>query len=47
MIEFVYELCIAHAAQRIKPWLQRVGRTFTRACAGVFVAIGVAMPLRG
>src|SRR6478752_3742761 len=31
----------------IQPWLQRVGRTFTRACGGVFVAIGVAMPLRG
>ena len=47
VIEFVYELGIAHAAQRIKPWLRRVGRTFTRTCGGVFVAIGVAMPLRG
>ena len=47
VVEFLYELGIAHAAQRIKPWLQRVGRTFTRACGGVFVAIGVAMPLRG
>ena len=46
VVEFVYELCIAHAAQRIKPWLRRVGRAFTRTCGGVFVAIGVAMPLR-
>jgi threonine/homoserine/homoserine lactone efflux protein len=47
VIEFVYELGIAHAAQRISPWLRRVGRAFNRACGGVFVAIGVAMPLRG
>jgi threonine/homoserine/homoserine lactone efflux protein len=46
VVEFFYELGIAHAAQRINPWLQRVGRTFTRTCGGVFVAIGVAMPLR-
>ena len=46
-IEFAYELFIAFAAQRISPWLRRVGRAFNRACGGVFVAIGVAMPLRG
>jgi len=47
VVEFVYELCVARAAQRISPWLRRVGRTFTRTCGAVFVAIGVAMPLRG
>jgi threonine/homoserine/homoserine lactone efflux protein len=47
VIEFVYELGIAHAAQRLSPWLRRVGRAFNRACGGLFVAIGVAMPLRG
>ena len=47
VVEFFYELGIARAAQRISPWLRRVGRTFTRTCGGVFVAIGVAMPLRG
>lgn len=47
VVEFAYELCIAHAAQRISPWLRRVGKAFNRACGGVFVAIGVAMPLRG
>lgn len=47
VVEFIYELCVARAAQRISPWLRRVGRTFTRSCGAVFAAIGVAMPLRG
>ena len=47
VVEFLYELGIAHAAQRISPWLRRVGRTFNRACGGIFMAIGIAMPLRG
>ena len=46
-IEFVTELLIASMAQRVSPWLQRVGRRFNQACGGLFVAIGVALPLRG
>jgi homoserine/homoserine lactone efflux protein len=46
-IEFLYELGVAHAADRIRPWLARVGRRFNQACGGFFVAIGAAMPLRG
>ena len=46
LVEFLYELCVARAAQRIGPWLRRTGRTFTRSCGAVFVAIGVAMPSR-
>ncbi|MFO1270351.1 MAG: LysE family transporter [Rubrivivax sp.] len=45
-IEFVTEMLIAGLAHRISPWLQRVGRRFNRACGGIFVAIGVALPLR-
>lgn len=45
-IEIVTEFVIASAAHRISPWLQRVGRRFNRVCGGVFVAIGVALPLR-
>jgi homoserine/homoserine lactone efflux protein len=47
VVEFLYELMVAHAAHRIRPWLGRIGRRFNRACGAIFVAIGVAMPLRG
>lgn len=47
LVEIATELFIASAAHRIRPWLQRVGKSFNRACGGVFMAIGVALPLRG
>ena len=46
-IEFLYELLVANAAHRIAPLLRRIGRRFNQACGGIFMAIGVAMPLRG
>ena len=46
-IEFFYELAVAHAAQRISGVLERIGKAFNRTCGGIFVAIGVALPLRG
>ena len=46
-IEFFYELAVAHAAQTISGVLAKVGKAFNRACGGVFVAIGIALPLRG
>jgi homoserine/homoserine lactone efflux protein len=46
VIEIATEVFIASMAHRISPWLQRVGRRFNQACGGVFVAIGVALPLR-
>ena len=46
-IEIATETFIASMAHRISPWLRRVGRRFNQACGGVFVAIGVALPLRG
>jgi threonine/homoserine/homoserine lactone efflux protein len=47
VIEFAVELFIAGAAHRIRPWLARVGRRFNQVCGGVFIAIGLALPLRG
>ena len=46
VIEIITELLIASTAHRVSPWLQRVGRRFNQACGGVFMAIGVALPLR-
>lgn len=45
--EVLTEALIASMAHRISPWLRRVGRRFNHACGGVFIAIGVALPLRG
>jgi homoserine/homoserine lactone efflux protein len=47
VIELVYEFVVATMAQSISPWLARVGKRFNRACGGMFMAIGVALPLRG
>jgi homoserine/homoserine lactone efflux protein len=44
--EIATELFIASMAHRISPWLKRVGRRFNQACGGVFMTIGVALPLR-
>lgn len=46
LTEFSTEYLLASAAQRIRPWLARVGRRFNRVCGGIFVAIGAALPLK-
>ncbi len=46
-IEIATEIFIASMAHRISPWLRRVGRRFNQACGGLFMAIGIALPLRG
>lgn len=45
--ELLTEFLLASAAQRISPWLTRAGKRFNHACGGVFMAIGVWLPLRG
>jgi threonine/homoserine/homoserine lactone efflux protein len=45
-VEIATEVAIASFAQRLAPWLARVGKRFNRACGGVFIAIGAALPLR-
>ncbi|HEY9023020.1 MAG TPA: LysE family translocator [Burkholderiaceae bacterium] len=44
--EFLTEYALASTAHRIRPWLARVGHRFNKACGGMFVAIGAALPLR-
>jgi threonine/homoserine/homoserine lactone efflux protein len=46
LIEIGTELFIANMAHRISPWLKRVGKRFNQACGGVFITIGVVLPLR-
>jgi len=47
VIEFAYEFTVALLADRIKPLLVRAGKNFNSVCGGVFIAIGVLLPLRG
>jgi threonine/homoserine/homoserine lactone efflux protein len=47
VIEFSYELTVATLADRIKPLLVRAGKNFNRVFGGIFIAIGVLLPLRG
>lgn len=45
-VEFWYELMVATLADRIQPWLKKVGKNFNRVFGSVFMAIGVLLPLR-
>lgn len=47
VVEITYETVVASLAHRIRPWLQKSGKRFNQACGGVFMAIGIALPLRG
>lgn len=45
VIEILVEWLLALLAHRIRPALERAGKAFNRACGGMFVGIGVALPL--
>jgi homoserine/homoserine lactone efflux protein len=47
VVELITEYLLASMANRLQPWLRRVGKRFNRVCGGTFVAIGAALPLRG
>jgi threonine/homoserine/homoserine lactone efflux protein len=44
-IECVVEFALAWMAQRVRPAIERAGKAFNRVCGGLFVAIGVALPM--
>ncbi|MEY3561881.1 MAG: hypothetical protein RL068_1033 [Actinomycetota bacterium] len=45
-IEFWYEFVVALMADKIQPWLKRVGKNFNRIFGSIFIAIGILLPLR-
>ncbi|CAA7616089.1 Amino acid transporter LysE [Magnetospirillum sp. LM-5] len=45
--ETATEWGLAASAHKVRRWLARVGRRFNHFCGALFVAIGVALPLRG
>jgi threonine/homoserine/homoserine lactone efflux protein len=45
VVEIAVEWGLALMAHRVRGWLQRLGRRFNRACGGMFVAMGAALPL--
>lgn len=47
IIEFIYEYAVASLANRIKPFLAKFGKKVNRVFGGIFMVIGVALPLRG
>lgn len=47
IIEFIYEYVVASLANKIKPALSRFGKKVNRVFGGIFMVIGVALPLRG
>lgn len=44
LVEGLVEYGLVRLAFRIRPWLQRTGRQFNRACGGMFGVLGVALP---
>ena len=44
-VEIGVEYLLALLAHRIRPVLERAGKSFNRACGGMFVAMGLALPM--
>lgn len=45
VVEGCTEYLLAHAAHKVRPWLQRQGTRFNRGCGGLFIAMGAALPM--
>ena len=46
-IEILFELSVAAGSATIQPFLTKFGKRFNQVFGGVFIAIGIALPLRG
>jgi homoserine/homoserine lactone efflux protein len=46
LVEMLTEYILASMANRLRPWLRRVGKRFNQVCGGTFIAVGLALPLR-
>jgi threonine/homoserine/homoserine lactone efflux protein len=46
-IEILFELSVAAGSAKIQPFLTKFGKRFNQVFGGVFIAIGIALPLRG
>lgn len=44
VVEFLVEAFLARVANRIRPWLSRVGKRFNQSTGGLFIIIGAALP---
>ncbi|WP_437882908.1 LysE family translocator [Pseudomonas sp. LRF_L74] len=45
LVEGMVEYLLARTAQHVRPWLERSGKGFNRACGGLFAMMGLALPL--
>ena len=45
VVEIAVEWGLALTAHRVRGWLQRLGKRFNRACGGMFVLMGLALPM--
>jgi threonine/homoserine/homoserine lactone efflux protein len=46
-IEILFELAVAAGSAKIQPFLTKFGKRFNQVFGGVFIVIGIALPLRG
>lgn len=44
-VEFVVEHPMALLAHRMRPLLDRIGKSLNRACAGMLLAMGATLPM--
>jgi threonine/homoserine/homoserine lactone efflux protein len=44
-VELIVEYLLALLAHRVRAGLERAGRAFNRGCGGLFVAMGLALPM--